>query len=87
MSKSKVPCPFCGMVSVGVLSPKTTPNASSHKAGFQAECINCGARGPCHFETARFAILAWEYGDSGQVKEHLEEGIDRLKELKPCQSQ
>ena len=62
--KVKNPCPFCDQLSVQVLTPTSQPNTSTHAKGFQAECINCGARGPCGYADKSSALFAWEYGDA-----------------------
>lgn len=61
--KTKNACPFCGHNTTQVLSPTTTPNTSSHGKGYQVECINCGARGPCGMAAPKDAISVWEKGD------------------------
>jgi hypothetical protein len=56
-------CPFCGCGSIHVLGPKTRPLTSSHGRGYQVECINCGARGPCGMRTRKDAMLVWIHGE------------------------
>lgn len=61
-SEAKEPCPFCGCeMQKNVLGPEESTN----KKGFQIECFNCGARGPCGMATPKDAALAWDYGDFG----------------------
>ena len=57
------PCPFCGLLSTHVLGPTTSPNTSTHAKGYQVECINCGARGPCGMANSKSAVLVWDRGD------------------------
>ena len=56
-------CPFCLQKSTKVLGPKSVPEKSTHGEGYQAECINCGARGPCGMTTPKDAELAWDKGE------------------------
>jgi predicted RNA-binding Zn-ribbon protein involved in translation (DUF1610 family) len=63
--KIKNSCPFCGFRNAQVLGP----SKSTHGKGFQVECINCGARGPCGMASSDDAILAWEKGDIPEVYE------------------
>lgn len=59
MKKIENTCPFCGCLSTQVLQPPS----STHGKGYQIECINCGARGPCGMATPEDACLAWDKGD------------------------
>src|SRR5512147_1424151 len=57
--KTEKVCPFCGEHSTQILSPKSKPNTSTHAKGYQVECMNCGARGPCGMATPDGAARAW----------------------------
>ena len=57
--KTKNACPFCGFNSTTVLGP---PESTQGK-GYQVECINCGARGPCGMKDPYSAIGVWDHGD------------------------
>jgi transcription elongation factor Elf1 len=63
MMNTKNACPFCGCHSTQVLSPHTMPNTSTHAKGYQIECVNCGARGPCGMATPADAANSWDKGD------------------------
>jgi transcription elongation factor Elf1 len=54
--KSKNGCPFCNHFVIQIV--KSAPSAMT---GLQAECDNCGARGPI-YETKKDALLGWERG-------------------------
>lgn len=56
-------CPFCGYSSRKILGPDSKPYPSTHGKGYQVECINCGARGPCGMATANDAVGAWDHGE------------------------
>lgn len=56
-------CPFCEFDSVCVIGEKKDPIKSPNAKGFQAECINCGARGPMGYIDEKNAIEAWVKGD------------------------
>ena len=58
--KTKNACPFCGYNSTQVLSPH---NNNSNLKGYQVECLNCGARGPCGMVSQKAAIGVWDKGD------------------------
>lgn len=60
--KTNNACPFCSQNSVQVLGPKTSPNTSTHALGYQVECVNCGARGPCGMINEDEAIAVWDQG-------------------------
>ena len=55
--KSKNGCPFCREDVIKVIESKM-PTAID---GWQAQCDNCGARGPV-YETQEEAIKGWELG-------------------------
>ena len=57
--QSKNGCPFC-QENVIVIVKSTRPAMP----GFQAECDNCGARGPI-YENKEAAIEGWEFGIVG----------------------
>ena len=57
--ESKNGCPFCGECIIAIV--KSAPHAVE---GLQAECDNCGARGPI-YNTENDAILGWELGITG----------------------
>lgn len=52
-------CPFCGFLSTQIL----TPEDSTGGKGYQVECANCGARGPCGMARPVDAVIAWDSGD------------------------
>lgn len=54
--KSTNGCPFCKHFIVQIV--KSTPPAIE---GVQAECDNCGARGPI-YHTKKEALIGWEHG-------------------------
>ena len=60
--KSKRDCPFCGENDLRILDGNSGKNPEATKPGFQAECFNCAARGPCGFIDAASALTAWEDG-------------------------
>jgi transcription elongation factor Elf1 len=62
-NKSANACPFCGFLSTQVLGSTTKPNTSTHAKGYQVECVNCGARGPCGMSTPKDAVAVWDNGD------------------------
>ncbi|MBL1275731.1 MAG: hypothetical protein COB30_006565 [Ectothiorhodospiraceae bacterium] len=82
-------CPFCRSNSTHVLSLSTKPNTSSHAKGYQVECVDCGARGPCGMATPKDAMNAWAKGDthykqlaeddSGKVSKSDEDQQKRLR--------
>lgn len=57
--KSKNECPFCREFVIKIV--KSTPPAMK---GLQAECDNCGARGPI-YESEEEALLGWDLGIVG----------------------
>jgi transcription elongation factor Elf1 len=59
---TKNACPFCGCHSTQVLSPTTIPNTSTNAKGYQIECLNCGARGPCGMAMPADAAHSWDNG-------------------------
>ena len=67
-SYTKIHCPFCGHHSTQVLGPHTEPNTSTHGKGYQIECTNCGARGPCGMAMPLEAGKAWDLGDDGHYR-------------------
>lgn len=52
-------CPFCSTQTIEVVS--STPPAME---GLQAQCDNCGARGPI-YQTKKDAIDGWNLGING----------------------
>lgn len=56
--KSENGCPFCHQTVIKII--KSSPPAMK---GFQAECDNCGARGPIYNEEKE-ALTGWEHGIS-----------------------
>lgn len=66
--KTKKVCPFCGFNNTQVVGEKKSEENPAAK-GFQTECINCGARGPCGMVDHTNAIKAWDNGDFGYRKD------------------
>lgn len=65
------PCPFCGFASARVLPPgwdQRGPDEGGLPKGFQVECLNCGARGPCGMRSTVAARMAWDLGDGGYTR-------------------
>lgn len=58
--RSEKGCPFCQEHVIIII--KSNPPAMD---GFQAECDNCGARGPI-YENEKEALNGWELGISGE---------------------
>lgn len=57
--KAKNACPFCRTHAIVMI--KSTPPAAKV---YQAECDNCGARGPI-YPTKKEAVSGWEFGING----------------------
>lgn len=70
--KTKNPCPFCNELSVQIIQSESPVRPLDENNCWQAECGNCGARGPQGYADKRSAALAWEYGDApGSLTERI----------------
>lgn len=63
--KSENGCPFCRQYVIRIV--KSQPQAGNCEEELQAECDNCGARGPM-YETEEDAIKGWELGIADRGK-------------------
>lgn len=58
-------CPFCGHDQVFI---KEELDDEGDDYVYQAECSNCGARGPQAFESKNNALRSWNKRVSGWIK-------------------